>query len=83
MKIPFLTIRDSATEQDGESILNRIDSNRFNPASVTPEFLSKTDPLLTNIQSVDGVFQSFFLTQGNIEIYPPNGLILPFQYMVA
>ena len=60
-----------------------IDSNRFNPASATPEFLSKTDPLLSNIQTVDGVFQSFFLTQGNLEIYPPNGLILPFQYMVA
>jgi len=60
-----------------------IDSNRINPASSNPEFVSKTDPLLTNIQTIDGVFQAFFLTQGNLEIYPPNGLKLPFQYMVA
>jgi hypothetical protein len=60
-----------------------IDSNRFNPASATPSFLAKTDPLLTNIQTIDGVFQAFFLTQGNLEIYPPNGLKLPFQYLVA
>ena len=63
-----------------EKINIGVDSNRLDPQSTTPEFISKTATLVQNPITVNGVFQTFFLTQNDLKIFPPKGMKIPFTY---
>jgi len=66
-----------------EKINIGVDSNRLDASSTTPEFMSKTAAFVQTPITIDGVFQTFFLTQNDLKIFPPKGMKIPFIYNIT